>query len=176
MMIHSNQHRPVPREEMRMNIRTGPWPSEDISTAIRCGKISMWLFPAGELAQQCACAWSACSDLLLEYGFTVDGAGLRALVAVMKSVSGGKYSADVEEAMTSWMHGGIARLQLETIGKEDRPDDNEHVDTLVVVFSSLGNGVIRPEFRGSLQQTGKNGGADANVLISYDVLLGAHLQ
>ena len=30
-MIQSNQHRPVPRDEMRIDIRIGPWPSEDLS-------------------------------------------------------------------------------------------------------------------------------------------------
>lgn len=98
-----------------------------------------------------------------EYGFTIDGAGLRALLSVAKSVSGGKYSAEVEEATTSWMHGGVGRLQLQ------RKRDGVRVDTLVVAFSSLGNGVIRPEFRGSLQQTGNDSkGGDYDVLYVLD--------
>ncbi len=111
------------------------------------------------------CVLCACSDLLQEYGFTVDGAGLRALVATAKSVSGGKYLGSVEEAITSWMHGGIGRLELQKMDNEIR------VDTLVVVFSSLGNGVIRPEFRGSLKQTGNASGVETEEFdTNYDVL------
>ena len=86
--------------------------------------------------------------MLQEYGFTRDGVGFRALVAVAKSVSAGEYAAEIEEAVTNWMHGGLGRFELV---KGSETDCAGETRTLVVAFSSLGNGVIRPEFRGSLK-------------------------
>ena len=55
---------------------------------------------------------SSPADILQEYGFTRDGAGFRAMLAVAKSVSGGEHAAEMEEAVTSWMHGGLGRFEL----------------------------------------------------------------
>ena len=90
------------------------------------------------------------------------------MLAVAKSVSGGEHAAEMEEAVTSWMHGGLGRFELV------ESDTATATSTLVVVFSSLGNGVIRPEFRGSLKPPApgaeENAAAATPVAAEYDVL------
>ena len=69
----------------------------------------------------------------------------------------GVHSAALEEAVAGWWHGGRGRFEL-VPSQPGAPTPA----TLVVVFSSLGNGVIRPEFRGSLRPTaGRPAGYDA---------------
>lgn len=94
-------------------------------------------------------------SILAEIGFSKDRAGLRTFLAVAKAeahrINPGHepghpdLSAKLEEAISGWWHGGIARFEHVpcTIGPSDAKG-------LVVAFSSLGNGIIRPEFGGTL--------------------------
>ena len=63
--------------------------------------------------------------------------------------------------MTGWFHGGQGRFEL----VQGTP--GAAAPMVVVVFSSLGNGLIRPEFRGSLLGEAVR---EAGVAIDYDVL------
>jgi hypothetical protein len=75
----------------------------------------------------------------------------------------------MEEAVTGWMHGGVGRFEL-TKSEKHGSGSGDDVATLVVVFSSLGNGVIRPEFRGSLRQTSDDNDSGSSGDATYDVL------
>ena len=66
------------------------------------------------------------------------------------------YGAALEEGVTGWWHGGSARFELRLAGgghAAQCPADcaEARSSTLVVAFSSLGNGLIRPEFRGTFR-------------------------
>jgi hypothetical protein len=87
------------------------------------------------------------STHLSQLGFTKDQDGLCVLLAALKAVDTSNAAA-LEEAFTSWWHAGQGRFSLQPghANKEDRSSRK-----LLVVFSSLGSGIARPEWSGSLR-------------------------
>jgi hypothetical protein len=109
--------------------------------------------------------------LLRECGFSHDQHGLHAFLAVAKaraselgsagsssssSSSSGYTAGQIHAAVAGWWHGGASRFQLlpnfgsESGGAGGGVGAGERM--LIVVFSSMGNGVIRPEFAGSVSE------------------------
>lgn len=84
---------------------------------------------------------------LSKLGFTDDQDGICILLATLKAYSLREAAkvklARVEEAFTAWWHAGVDRFQLVRIGRQP-------ARRLLVVFSSLGSGLARPEWGGSL--------------------------
>jgi hypothetical protein len=94
------------------------------------------------------------SFLLSKLGFSTDQDGVMILLALLKAYASTEKSMTtpsmLEEAFTSWWHGGTGRFSLTDNGS----------DKVLVVFSSLGSGIARPEWAGSLK----------NVVANLDVL------
>lgn len=59
----------------------------------------------------------------------------------------------LEEAFTSWWNGSEDNSRF-FFSKKHENEGFENVDTLIVVFSSLGSGLVRPEWGGTLKQLG----------------------
>ena len=94
------------------------------------------------------------SEYLSRLGFTKDRDGICVLLAALKAVQGSKI---LEECFTSWWHAGHGRFSFQSghVAKSERSTRK-----VLVVFSSLGSGIARPEWSGSLR----------NVSSSLDIL------
>jgi hypothetical protein len=101
------------------------------------------------------------STMLSKLGFSVDQEGLCVLLAMLKArakhASTGSVEItweDLEEAFTSWWHGGHGRftLRLKNGDWESAVPNGADLSQrkVLVVFSSLGSGLARPEWIGSL--------------------------
>ena len=92
---------------------------------------------------------------LSKLGFPADMDGVLLLLALLKAYATTRMSTVtpqlLEETFTSWWHAGTGRFSLTT---------NNGSDKVLVVFSSLGSGIARPEWSGSLK----------NVISKMDVL------
>lgn len=84
---------------------------------------------------------------LSKLGFTEDQDGICILLATLKAYTLRETAkvkmARIEEAFTAWWHAGVDRFHLVRIG-------HQPARRLLVVFSSLGSGLARPEWGGSL--------------------------
>ena len=84
---------------------------------------------------------------LSKLGFTDDQDGICILLAMLKAYALHETAkvkvARLEEAFTAWWHAGVDRFHLVHIGSQP-------ARRLLVVFSSLGSGLARPEWGGSL--------------------------
>lgn len=98
------------------------------------------------------------SILLSKLGFSADQDGILLVMALLKAYAATATSIvtpdALEEAFTSWWHAGAGRFSLTDNGCEN----------VLVVFSSLGSGIARPEWSGSL----KNMGSIVDVLHVLD--------
>jgi Phytanoyl-CoA dioxygenase (PhyH) len=59
--------------------------------------------------------------------------------------------ARLEESFSSWWHAGRSRFDFQDGQAETRNERSERM--LLVVFSSLGSGIARPEWKGSIRQS-----------------------
>ena len=88
-------------------------------------------------------------------GFSADMDGVLLLLALLKAYATTRTSTVtpqlLEETFSSWWHAGTGRFSLTTSNGSDK---------VLVVFSSLGSGIARPEWMGSLK----------NVVANIDVL------
>jgi len=97
------------------------------------------------------------SALLKDIGFSKDQDGLCVLLAMLKAYASrfsnmsvnNRMSPDIlEESLTAWWHAGDARF---TFHKDSCVTEKERSSRMIlVVFSSLGSGIARPEWHGSL--------------------------
>jgi hypothetical protein len=86
------------------------------------------------------------STHLSRLGFTWNQDGICILLAVLKAACP-ELEAMLEESFTSWWHAGQGRFSFQPghAEKSERPTRK-----VLVVFSSLGSGIARPEWSGSL--------------------------
>ena len=92
-----------------------------------------------------------------EFGFSQDGDGdgFTVLLALCKRVSNRGVKSMLEEAVTSWWNGSEhGRVFYSPKHATEGAGEGALVDTLLVVFSSLGSGLVRPEWGGTLSQLG----------------------
>ena len=104
-------------------------------------------------------AVDAVRPVLAELGFCEDSDGLLAWFALAKAVAASAitvetkllqpYRAMLEEALTGWWHAGVGRFEFRSLraGSDDATGG-----TVLVVCSSLGTGIVRPEWVGTLRQ------------------------
>lgn len=103
--------------------------------------------------------------LLSKLGFTTDEFGVCTALSVLKAFASnsqpggvGIDAARLEESFTSWWHAGVGRfefLQGSAGSKKERSSR-----ALLVVFSSLGSGIARPEWQGSIRGVATNPSLD----------------
>ena len=95
------------------------------------------------------------AEILGNLGFSQDkdGDGFVLLLALCKRVSIESAKKLLEEAVTSWWNGS-ENGRVFYSPKHIESSDDTVVDTLLVVFSSLGFGLVRPEWGGTLSQLG----------------------
>jgi hypothetical protein len=67
------------------------------------------------------------------------------------------YRALLEEALTSWWHAGVGRFEMRSLLSAGGGGDTTAGGTVIVVCSSLGTGIVRPEWSGTLQQLALGG-------------------
>jgi hypothetical protein len=90
------------------------------------------------------------APVLEAHGFTTDKLGLHVFLALAKAhVAGCK--ALLEESITCLLHGGKDRFEFVPSPHSNSSIADVDVSTLVIAFSSMGSGLVRPEFRGSLR-------------------------
>jgi hypothetical protein len=84
---------------------------------------------------------------LSKLGFTEDMDGVCILLATLKAYSlretAKVKTARLEEAFTDWWHAGVDRFHFVRVNRKQAP-------RVLVVFSSLGSGIARPEWGGSI--------------------------
>mmetsp|Transcript_55606 Transcript_55606/g.66857 ORF Transcript_55606/g.66857 Transcript_55606/m.66857 type:complete len:116 (-) Transcript_55606:721-1068(-) len=84
------------------------------------------------------------SKLQIPIPFSRDRNGVLTMLALFKAYNPSQ-SPTLEETLTSWWHGGQSRFQF-------HPSNHSSSQTnLLVVFSSLGSGLARPEWNATLQ-------------------------
>eukprot|EP01043_Picozoa_sp_COSAG02_P018008 COSAG02_NODE_829_length_16689_cov_16.659433_5_plen_1004_part_00 len=115
-------------------------------------------------------AVDAVRPVLASLGFSEDSDGLLAWFALAKAVAASAESVEtetlqpyrpmLEEALTGWWHAGVSRFELRSLS--GGPDDATG-GTVVVVCSSLGTGIVRPEWGGTLSQLSLEAAAAANT-------------
>jgi hypothetical protein len=86
------------------------------------------------------------STQLIQLGFTLNEEGVCILLAVLKAACP-ELDGTLEESFSSWWHAGQGRFSFQPghAAKSERPTRK-----VLVVFSSLGSGIARPEWGGSL--------------------------
>lgn len=89
--------------------------------------------------------------LLDRRGFTLDRFGLQTCMALLKATTG--CAAKLEGQLSAFMHGAVDRFRFDAAGADQCKLAHR---TLIVAFSSMGNGLVRHEFGGSLQVGGSN--------------------
>ena len=97
----------------------------------------------------------ALGSLLGDLGFTQDMDGLLVWLVLAKasaraSAALGEYRALLEDALTSWWHAGTGRFEMRSLSAGSSGETKG--GTVIVVCSSLGTGVVRPEWSGTLRQ------------------------
>ena len=118
-------------------------------------------------------AVDAVRPVLAALGFCEDSDGLLAWFALAKAVAASAASAEsleteilqpyrpmLEEALTGWWHAGVSRFELRSLS--DGSDDTTG-GTVIVVCSSLGTGIVRPEWGGTLRQLSLGAAAAAST-------------
>ena len=113
-------------------------------------------------------AVDAVRPVLTSLGFSEDSDGLLAWFALGKAVAANSnnaeakhlqpYRALLEEALTGWWHAGVGRFEFRSLGGGGH-DDTATGGTVIVVCSSLGTGIVRPEWSGTLSQLNLGGAA-----------------
>lgn len=107
-------------------------------------------------------AVDAVRPVLASLGFSEDSDGLLAWLALAKAVAATAnntrievlqpYRAMLEEALTGWWHAGIGRFELRSLSGSTDNYESATGGTVIVVCSSLGTGIVRPEWSGTLRQ------------------------
>jgi len=109
------------------------------------------------------------SVLLKKLGFSKDQDGICVLLALLKAYASCDNSDDktsnnrtpietLEESFTAWWHAGDARF---TFHKDSCVTEDERSKRMVlVVFSSLGSGIARPEWNGSITNVAPSNNLD----------------
>eukprot|EP01043_Picozoa_sp_COSAG02_P024526 COSAG02_NODE_1342_length_13169_cov_11.075905_5_plen_1026_part_00 len=115
-------------------------------------------------------AVDAVCPVLAPLGFSEDSDGLLAWFALAKAVAASAGSVEtkvlqpyrpmLEEALTGWWHAGVSRFELRSLS--GRTDDATG-GTVIVVCSSLGTGIVRPEWGGTLRQLSLEAAAAASA-------------
>jgi hypothetical protein len=122
------------------------------------------------------------SALLSKLGFTADEHGITILLALLKANAQhsilttncaiGVSTEQLEETFTSWWHAGEGRFAFWQPGTDDNDDNDENINALpkklLVVFSSLGSGIARPEWGGSLSRAAKDLSSSLDILHVLD--------
>lgn len=103
--------------------------------------------------------------LLSKMGFTANEFGISTALAMLKAFASssvlegvGISAARLEESFTSWWHAGRGRFEFRkgnAEGKEERSRRG-----ILVIFSSLGSGIARPEWSGSIRGVAKHPNLD----------------
>lgn len=118
--------------------------------------------------------------LLSKLGFTKDEHGVCIMLALLKSYAEASQSsligcARLEECFTSWWHASLGRSRFQLISSRGSDQPVSH-RKLLVVFSSLGSGIARPEWRGTLRAIGAFSFQDLDVLCLMDFAFSWYCQ
>ena len=102
----------------------------------------------------CECLWALLltqvGPFLEGLGFTADRFGFQTCQALLKHTT--VCAAELEGAVSEYMHGAADRFDFQPAAVEpSNATGNFQAGTLVVAFSSMGSGLVRHEFRGSLK-------------------------
>lgn len=96
------------------------------------------------------------TTLLSKLGFTSNEFGIYVALAAFKAFAStggledvGISAARIEESFTSWWHAGTGRFSFVEGNAEN--DGERSQRSLLVIFSSLGSGIARPEWQGSIR-------------------------
>ena len=102
-----------------------------------------------------AALYQLTARLLPLHGLSPDADGICLLLALLKATTTNEQQrALLEESFSSWWHAGVDRFHLTTATSTTRSPN------VLVVFSSLGSGIARPEWAGSLRNVAPAPGLD----------------
>jgi hypothetical protein len=103
--------------------------------------------------------------LLSKMGFTANDFGVSTALAMLKAFASspvlegvGISAARLEESFTSWWHAGRGRFEFMKGSAESKEERSRR--GLLVVFSSLGSGIARPEWSASIRGVGEHPNLD----------------
>jgi hypothetical protein len=105
------------------------------------------------------------TTLLSKMGFTANEFGVSTALAMLKAFASssvlegvGISAARLEESFTAWWHAGRGRFEFMKGSAESKEERSRR--GLLVVFSSLGSGIARPEWGGSIRGVTKHPNLD----------------
>lgn len=117
-------------------------------------------------------------------GFSMNDQGICTVLSVLKlhatsTSSGSVTCSQLEECFTSWWHASTSRSRFELISFNAEGSVNNvpiAQKKVLVVFSSLGSGIARPEWQGTLRSIGALSMDDLDVLHVMDFAFSWYCQ